>query len=148
MNVHDLLDLDIDSHLTISTEVFTLAGKSVIELEDGSRSVWLFADEDLFLALSPDAEEMMLFTLLETAVEKDDEVVVESGKDYEFSYEDRGNIKKSEGESPYDEGVDLEFADYEADDGDVVRIITNTFNGESQSFRGHIVTDEDILRQE
>ena len=148
MNVHDLLNLDIDSHLTISTEVFTLAGKSVIELEDGSRYVWLFADEDLFLALSPDAEEMMLFTLLETAVEKDDEVVVESGKDYEFSYEDRGNIKKSDGESPYDEDDDLEFADYEADDGDVVRIITNTFNGESQSFRGHIVTDEDILRQE
>jgi len=148
MTVPDILELDIDSHLTISTEVFTLAGKSSVELEDGSKYFWLFADEDLFLAINPDAEEMMLFSVLETPVEKDDEVVVEQGKDYEFSYQDQGNVIKSEGESPYDTGDDLEFSDYEADDGDVVRIITNSFNGEERSFVGHIVTEEDILRQE
>lgn len=148
MHVPDLLELEIDSHLTISTEVFTLAGKSRVRLEDGSRYDWLFADEDLFLAINPDAEEMMLFSLLETSLEKDDEVVVENGKDYEFSYQDRGNVVRSEGDSPYDQGDDLEFSDYEADDGDVIRIITNSYNGEERSFLGRVVTEEDILHQE
>lgn len=148
MNVEELLELEIDSHLTISTGVFTLTATSEVELEGETIHRWLFGSEDLLLAIKPEEEEMMLFTLLETTVEKDDNIVVEQGKDYEFSYQDRGHVKTAAGAGPYDENDELEFSDYEADDGDVIRLITNTFNGEERAYLGHMVTEEDILRQE
>lgn len=145
MNLHDLLDLDLDTHLTVSTEVFTLAAKLFVKMEDGVKHTWMFADEELLLSVNPDAEEIMLFSAVETNVDKDDEVIVLQGKDYEFSYEDRGGVISAEGDSPYDEGADIEYSDYEAGDGDVVRMITNIYNGEEKTFVGRVITEEDIV---
>jgi hypothetical protein len=145
MTVKNILQSELGSHFTISTEVFTLVAKLEIELEGGAKRNWLVADEDLLLAVNPEAEEMKLFSIIETPIEKDDDIVIEQGKEYELGYEDRGTVVYSDGEGFYDEGDELELAEYEADDGDTIKLITNTFNGEEKVMLGKTVTEEDVL---
>lgn len=148
MNVKHLLTLEIGANLTISTEVFTLAGRLRVRLEGGTETTWLFAEEDLLLSIQPDSEELFLFSIVEQQLERDDNIVIEQGKEYEFSYEDRGAVETAEGESPYDEGDDIALSDFESDEGSVVRIITNSYNGEETSYVGRIVTEEDIIEND
>lgn len=148
MNVKHLLTLEVGANLTISTEVFTLVGRLRVRLGDGTEATWLFAEEELLLSIQPDSEELFLFSIVEQQLERDDNIVIEQGKEYEFSYEDRGAIETSEGEGPYDEGDDVEFSDFESDDGSLVRIITNSYNGEETSYVGHIVTEEDVIEND
>lgn len=148
MNVKEILESELGGHFAISTEVFSLMAKLEIELEGEAKQNWLLAKEDLLLAINPDDDEMKIFSLVETPIEKDDAIIIEQGKEYELGYEDRGKVTSAEGEGLYEDGDELEFAEYEADDGDVIRIVTNTFNGEETVMIGRVVTEEDIILNE
>jgi hypothetical protein len=145
MKVQKLLTTDLGTELSVSNEPFMLQSKLTLRLEGGVDAHWLFAENGAALAINPETEEMLFLRPVEKEIEHDDEVVVESGKDYEFSYEDRGFVEALGGEGVFDEGDELEFMDYEAGDGDRVRIVTNTYNGEERVFVGNVVTEEDIV---
>ena len=148
MNVTELLALEPGVNLTVFTDTFSLKGNLLVNLEGDATSAWLFSEEGSMLSINPEADEMMLFKAMESELEVDDDIVVESGKDYEFSYEDRGEVESVDGLAPYDEAEELEFTDYEAADGSRIRVITNTFNGEQKAFIGNVVTEDDVIVNE
>jgi len=148
MTFKEIQNADLDTELTIMTELFTVHSRLEVQLEGGPTTYWLFSGSDLLLSLNPEADELFLFRRTEGEVEKDDDMVVEGGKDYEFSYEDRGAITSSEGLMVYNEGEVLEFADYESDDGSRVRLVTNTYDGEEEAFVGQVITEDDVVVNE
>ncbi len=148
MLVNELLDTEVGANLTVSTETFTLNSQLPIHLEGGVQNRWFFSEEGLFLSVNPETEEMLLFTPVDTELERDDDIIVEGGKDYELSYEDRGTVQDTDGDGPYSADDELEFCDFEADDGTRIRIVTNTFNGEEDAYVGRVVIEEDIISNE
>ncbi len=148
MHVDKLLRADLGTRFTVFTEPFTLESKLTMKLEGGLSNYWFFDGERMFLAVDPEAEEIIIFSPVESQIEKDDDIVVEGGKDHEFSYEDHGTVDEVEGDAPFDQGDELSFTDYEADDGSRIRIITNDYNGEEKIFSGQVVTDDDIRRKD
>lgn len=143
--MNKLLASELGAELSVANEPFVLQSKLTLKLEGGVNAHWLFSNSGTCLSINPETEEILILRPVEKEIEHDDEVVVESGKDYEFSYEDRGAVEELGGEGVFDEGDELEFMEYEAGDGDRVRIVTNTYNGEERAFVGNVVTEEDIV---
>ncbi len=145
MRFTDLLSLRLSTNLSVNNEPFTLVGKLTLDLEGGEPNYYLLSEMGTILSVHPRSEEMVLFRQAESQIERDDDIVVEGGKDYEFSYEDRGVISETQGEVFFEEGDELSFIDYEADDGARIRAITNEYSGDEKFYVGSVVTEEDIL---
>ncbi len=147
MTIEDLLhDFEPGDELAVLNEPFSYKSKAVITLEGGDLRYWLFSDEENMLAVAPDDEEIVFFHLLDQTVEPDDSMVLVGGKEYEFSYEDSGTVTETEGDLNAEVDDKFLITDYESEDGDIVRLVTNESNGEVQAYLGKIVVEDDIKK--
>lgn len=132
--------------MTVLNEPFSLKSKAVITLDGGDIRHWLFADEEKMLAISPDDEEIIFLRLLDEEVEPQDGIILIGGTEYEFSYEDSGVISKTIGELNAEEEDRIAIADYESENGEILRTVTNENNGEKEAYLGKMVVEDDILK--
>ncbi|MBI4435636.1 DUF4178 domain-containing protein [Candidatus Uhrbacteria bacterium] len=144
MNIKRLYKLDLGNVVTIFNEPFTYVGHSAIELDSGHRLRWLYDDEGRMLSVAPQDEELILFREIEDEIEPEDEMIMFQGKEYEFEYEDAGNVLESEGEALADADDRFLFSDYQTKGGEIVRLVENESTGESTAYVGVYVSDEDI----
>lgn len=143
MTLKELLSLSLNDSISVFNQPFAYVGRSEIKLDDGSIMYWLFNDEDGMLSVAPDEEELVLFDHLEDEVEADDSVFFH-GKEYEFSYESAGKIFASEGETEMELDDRYLFSEYESSEGEKLRIVTNENTGETDSYLGRTVSEEDL----
>jgi hypothetical protein len=147
MTIEQILhDFEPGDELTVLNEPFSYKSKAVITLDGGDVRYWLFSEEDNMLTLSPDDEEIVFFRYLEEEVEPEDEMALVGGKEYEFSYEDAGVVTEIDGEMNAEEDDRFSIADYEGENGDSIRLLTNENNGEVISYHGKIVVEEDVAK--
>lgn len=147
MTIEQILhDFEPGDELTVLNEPFSYKSKAVITLDGGDVRYWLFSEEENMLSISPDDEEMMLFRYLDEEVEPEDEMVLVGGKEYEFSYEDAGVVTETDGDLNAEEEDRFAIADYESENGDTVRLVTNENNGEVSAYQGKIVVEDDVAK--
>lgn len=144
MNIKRLLKLELGDAVSIFNEPFTYVGHAKIELDSGHKLRWFYDDEGRMLSIAPQDDELILFHEIEDEVEPEDEMILFQGKEYEFSYEDAGNVLESEGDSSTEEEDRFMFSDYQASGGEIIRLIENENTGESSVYTGIFVSDEDI----
>ena len=144
MNIKHLLKLDLGTAISIFNEPFTYVGQAKIELDGGHTMRWLYDDDGRMISVAPQDEELILFREIENEEEPEEEVLLYQGKEYEFSYEDAGNVLETEGDSVTEEEDRFMFSDYQAAGGEIIRLIENENTGESMAYLGKFVSDEDI----
>jgi len=146
MTIEELLHhLEPDTSLTVLNSPFFFTGKARIVLDGGDTRVWLYGEDGDVLAVSPDAEEIVMFEAIDTDIEPQGGMVLYQGNEFEFSYEDNGAVTETEGAVGIEEGDSYGINDYESDAGEIVRLITNHNTGDQQALFGKIVVEEDIL---
>ncbi|MBI2475334.1 DUF4178 domain-containing protein [Candidatus Uhrbacteria bacterium] len=143
MTLQELLSLPLNETVSVFNQPFEYVGRAEITLDDGSKMYWLFNDEDGMLSVAPDEEELITFDHLEDEVEADDSIFLH-GKEYEFSYEGAGKITSSDGETDMELDDRYLFSEYESSDGEKLRIISNENTGETDSYLGRIVSEDDL----
>lgn len=144
MKISDLLSLDLGESVSVANEPFTKIGQAEMKLNDGTKMFWLYDDEDHMLSVAPDEDELVLFQKIQEEIEPSDMILFQN-KEYEFSYEDGGVVKKIEGDPFVDEEDHVVFSDYESKEGEIVRLITNENSGEVSGYCGRTVSEEDLL---
>lgn len=146
MTIEELLHhLEPDTSLTVLNSPFLYSGKARIILDGGESRIWLYGEDGDLLAISPDAEEIVLFETIDTGIEPQDGMALYQGDEFEFSYEDNGIVAETEGTVGVEEGDNYGINDYESDAGEIVRLITNHNTGDQQALFGKVVVEEDIL---
>lgn len=143
MMIKDLLHLELGESVSVFNKPFLYGGKARITLDNETKLYWFFDDEDGMLAISPEDEELYLFTQIDEELEPD-EVVLFQNKEYEFSYEDAGVVAEIEGEVEMEEDDRYLFSDYQSADGEIVRLVSNENTGEAVGYVGRIVSEDDI----
>lgn len=144
MNIKRLYKLKLGDVVTVFNKPFTYVGHAAIELDSGHKLRWLYDDEGRVLCVSPQDEELILFHEIEDELEPEDEVLMYQGKEYQFDYEDAGNVLESEGESVVEEEDRFIFSDYQMQGGEIIRLIENETTGESSAYVGTYASDEDV----
>ncbi len=146
MKIKDLLSNVLqNAELMVANEPFTFSGKATIELEGGEARYWLFSSNGGMISVSPDDEELTYFRMLDEEVEPENETVGYAGKDFEFSYEDVGSVTSVEGDAQIESDERYAFADYEADDGETIRLVHNENSGNKLVFIGSLVGEDDVV---
>ncbi len=149
MTIPELLKkLEPETDLMISNEPFAYSGKAKMTLDGGDERFWLFNADGWMLTIAPSDEELVYYRQVDEMLEPDGETVGYRGVDYEFSYEDAGTASETEGETAVELEERYRFADYESDEGERVRIVTNESTGESRSFVGSVISEDDVVRVE
>jgi len=143
MTTDELLSVEIGSRVSVFNRPFHYAGRTALMLDDGSQMFWLYGENDQLLSVSPDEEELILFEALEDEIESDDSVFFR-GKEYEFSYENAGKISAVEGEADTEPDDRYLFSEYEATDGEVLRLVTNENTGQVAGYIGRTVSEDDL----
>lgn len=143
MTIKELLSLDLSESVSIFNHPFLYVGRSELVLDDESKVYWLYSDEDELLSVSPEEEELVLFEKLEDEFEQD-ETVFFRGKEYEFNYENAGRISTIDGETDTEVEDRYVFTEYQALEGERLRIISNENTGEILAYLGRIVSEEDL----
>jgi hypothetical protein len=105
---------------------------------------WLYDSESRLLTIAPSDEELMIFSAIEEELEPENEVMLYMNKEYEFSYEDAGTTNEIVADTDMEEEGPFMFVDYQAAGGGVIRVISNTNTGESITYVGQTVSEEDI----
>lgn len=148
MTIEELIHrLRPGAEMTVANEPFTYAGRIEVTLEGGDVRYWLY-DDGTVLGVSADDEEIVAFKTVDEDLEPQGGMIFFRGKEYEFTYQDDGSITSVDGEVPNEEGDKVAFSDFEADDGSLVRIVTNENTGEKEILAGGLVTEEEILNVE
>lgn len=143
MTIKDLLSLDLGDSVSIFNHPFTYVGRSEVTLDDESVVFWLYGDDDELLSVSPDDEELVLFEYSEDELEPDD-MIFFRGKEYEFNYENAGRITGIEGEASTEQDDRYTFHEYQSLEGERLRLISNENTGESQTYLGRVVSEDDL----
>ncbi len=144
MNIKRLFKLGLGDIVSIFNKPFTYVGYAQIELDGGHISRWLYDDEGRMLCVSPQDEELILFREIEDELEPEEELIIFQGKEYAFEQEGAGTVQESEGESPTEEDERFLFSDYQTQGGEIVRLVENETTGESTTYVGTFVSDEDV----
>lgn len=144
MTINELFSLESGDGISILNEPFHYVGHAEIQLDNGQEMRWLYDRESRLLTIAPSDEELMVFDPVEEELEPENEVILYMNKEYEFSYEDAGTTNEIVGETDMEEEGPFIFSDYQAAGGGVIRIISNTNTGESITYVGQTVSDEDI----
>ncbi len=139
-----LNDVKTGVELVVANRPFLLSGKATIELAGGDLLHWLFDRDGAMIAISPNDEEIFLFSPISDELEPDEEGVTYHGVDYEFSYEDEGTVNEVEGSAELDADDRYRLADYENEDGERVRIITNEDTEDTLAYAGTLIVEDDI----
>jgi hypothetical protein len=144
MTIKDLLKIHLGDAVNISNKPFIYVGHTQIDLDDGQTIRWLYDDEGSMLSVSREDEEIIFFNEIEEELEPDGETIVYANKEYEFSFEDMGEIANVEGEGVGEEEDRYIYSDYQTTDGDVLRLVNNETTGERLSYHGKYVSEDDI----
>ncbi len=144
MNIKRLYKLHLGDVVNVQNKPFTYVGHSQIELDNGHRLRWFYDDENRMLSVAPQDEEIIFFREIEDEIEPEDEIITFQEKEYTFDYEDAGNVLESEGEVMAEEDDRFLFSDYQAQGGEIIRLVENESTGESLAYVGVYVTDEDV----
>lgn len=144
MNIKRLYKLKLGDVVTVFNKPFTYVGYAQIELDSGHRLRWLYDDEGRMLSVSPQDEEIILFHEIDEELEPEEEVLMYQGKEYQFDYEDAGNVLESDGEAVAEEEDRFLFSDYQMQGGEIIRLIENESTGESSAYVGTYASDEDV----
>jgi len=147
MTIDDILELaQIGQELSVLNSPFKIHGRITITLAGGDDVVWIFSDEEKLLTVNPVTDEILVLTRMEDDLNGDEEAVAFQGKEYEFSYEDNGEISGGEDGDDYDVGEKVSFKDFESEDGQIVRMV-NTSGAEDQlNYAGQALLDDDIVK--
>jgi|GEM_PF-596102 len=149
MKIEEILHhLKPGTELMIANRPFTYGGKATVELDGGDLRYWLFDADGNMLSVSPDDEELMLFEPVGEELEPEDDLVTYDGRDHEFSYDDAGRVATVEGEADVEEDARYKIADYEDDDGALVRLLTNEDTEDVYAYTGSVVVEDDIVAVE
>ncbi len=144
MNIQDLLSTDLQTNLSVSNDPFFYVGRAEITLDDGAKLFWFFSDDEGMLSIAPQEEELIIFEKIEDEIETSDTIFYRS-KEYEFNYEDAGNVTSIDGDPLAEEEDRYMFSDYQAAGGEVLRVVLNENTGETLIYHGHTVSDEDVV---
>ncbi len=139
-----LKEIKTGVELVVANRPFLLSGKATIELAGGDLLYWLYDRDGAMIAISPDDEEIFFFSRISDELEPDEEGVTYHGVDYEFSYEDEGTVNEIEGSAEVDADERYRLADYENEDGERVRIITNEDTEDTFAYAGSLIVEDDI----
>lgn len=143
MTIKNLLSLELGGRVSIFNQPFTYAGRTQLNLDDGSQVFWLYSDDDEMLSISPDDEELILFEILEDEIEPDESVFFR-GKEFEFSYENNGKITGVEGDAETEMEDRYMFGEYQSPEGERLRLVTNENTGETSAYFGRVVSEDDV----
>jgi hypothetical protein len=147
MNLDEINEYANPGHeFLVQNSPFVVNGRLTITLEGSEFNYWLLADDGRMLSLNPDADEIIVFSPVSDELSGDDEAVVLQGKEYEFTYEDGGMISDLEGETDLDLEDEINFKDYEAEDGEKVRSATIMPSGDKYNYIGQVALDDDIKK--
>jgi len=144
MTFEHLTQLQPGTEITVANNAFSCGGRAVITLEGADRRFWVFNTDGGMLSIAPNDGEIILFQEIDEEVEPEGEMVLFRNKEYEFSYEDVGSISEGEGKFAGEIEDQVTIADYEAEDGEVVRIVTNQNTGDSLAYLGNTVVEDDV----
>lgn len=143
MDIKDLLEITLSKSISVFNEPFRYMGRAEITLDNGAVLYWMYDDGDVMFAVAPDEEELVLFHKIEEEIEPSD-VILYQNKEYEFSYEDAGKITEIIGNPEADEDDRYLFSDYQSQDGETIRIITNENTGEIHKYIGKTISEDDL----
>lgn len=144
MTIAQLIRLAPDTNITVSNKPFACAGSCILSLDgDGKRS-WIFEEDGGMLAVCAEDEEIISFESIDEEMEPEGGMILYRGKEFEFSYEDAGAVSKAAGDVEAEDDDRYAFSDYESDEGEIVRLVTNENTGEVKGFFGRMVVEEDI----
>jgi hypothetical protein len=132
--------------LQVLNSPFVYDGKVTINLEGGEKMYWIFSQEDRMLSVNPGLDEVVAFLPFEEDVEGDSEALMHRGEEYEFSYEDKGSVEGSLDGADYDEGAKITLRDFEAEDGEIIRVANSTHLEDPINFIGQAALEDDILQ--
>ena len=144
MDIPTLFKLEIGETVRISNEPLTLAGRSTITFEGGDELVWLFDEDERILSIAPEEEELFLFEKIDEEIEPDEEGIFFQGKEYEFHYKDTGVITDVEGDVITEPDDNYTYMDYQAKNGEVLRIVSNENTGEIGVYIGNTASEDDL----
>tara|TARA_Y100000031_G_scaffold140176_1_gene167630 strand:- start:1049 stop:1495 length:447 start_codon:yes stop_codon:yes gene_type:complete len=146
MTINDIFEhAKVGGQLQVLNSPFVYDGKITLTLEGGDKLFWIFSEDDRMLSVNPTTEEVIAFIPLEENVEGDAEAVMHHGEEYEFSYEDKGQVELAEDGADYDEGSQVTFKDFESEDGEIIRLATSTHLEDPINFIGKATLEDDIL---
>ena len=143
MKIEKILQLNPGTRISVLNQPFIYMGRSEITLDDGSKLFWLYNDDEGMMTVVPTDEELVLFENVDEEIETSETIFFRS-KEFEFNYEDAGNVTGIDGESVTEEEDRYLFSDYQSSDGEVLRIISNENTGERGVFFGKTVAEEDV----
>ncbi len=143
MNISQLLLTELGESVSVLNQPFQYMGRAEVTLDDGTKIFWLYNDNEGLLSVAPDTEELILFDRVHDEVEPSD-VILYQGKEFEFNYEDAGNVTAIEGDSETEEDDRYLFTDYQSKDGQTLRLISNENTGEAGVYFGKILSEDDI----
>lgn len=145
MTIAELITISSGAEFNVLNEPFSFAGRADITLEGGDTRHWLYNADGGMLAISPNDDEILSFDLVEEEIEPQGDTILFGGKEYEYSYEDSGVVSCVEGRCEAEDDDRLTFSDYEAEDGEVIRVVASENTGETAVYFGNTVVEEDIL---
>jgi hypothetical protein len=147
MTIEDILHhTEPGDELTVDNEPFSYKSKIVVTLDGGDIVHWLYSEDDNILSISPVADEILFFRFLDEDVEPDEDGVFIGGIAYESSYEDNGVGTEVVGEVNAEEEDKFQFREYESENGERVRLLTNESNGEVLAYIGKLLVDDDVAK--
>ena len=144
MTIEQLLKLELGRSVSVFNEPFVYLGRAELDLEGGQKMIWFYNDGDGMLSVTPGDDELVIFEKIDEELEPDGEMILYQNKEYEFSYEDAGNVSALEGESITEDDDRYIFSDYESTDGKVLRVVSNENTGENGAYLGLVVSEDDL----
>ena len=122
----------------VRDKTFHTRSVETVILDTGENVYWAYGDAGVWLSVDPGGEEIMQFEDIDEELEPEDDVVVYSGNDYEFSYEGTATLKDDDTAALY------RFQEFENSDGHRIRLTTDEGNGDTTVSSGAVVTEEEI----
>ena len=145
MTIEQFLAKEPGESASVFNEPFTHVGHAIITLKGGQEMRWLYDDGDeRMISVVADEDELVLFEKIQELIEAEDDAVLYQNKEYEFTYADAGMVTEVVGESVTEVKDKYTFTDYEAQNGELIRIINNENTGENSAYLGRVVGEDDF----
>ncbi|MFH1142733.1 MAG: hypothetical protein ABIH67_00980 [Candidatus Uhrbacteria bacterium] len=135
-----------ENKLQVLNSPFVYTGKTTLNLEGGEDVFWIFAEDERMLSVNPTTDEVVAFMPYEEELSVEEDAIVYRGEEYELSYEDKGSVTSSEDGADFDDDTQVSWRDYEAEDGEIIRIIQTTQHEDPISYIGQATLEDDILK--
>ncbi|MBT4857408.1 hypothetical protein HON52_04460 [Candidatus Uhrbacteria bacterium] len=140
MNIQDLLSrLQEEQPVLVKSLSFDPDTIDQAVLDTGESVYWIRNESGRWLSIDIGSDEIMLFEEADEDVDPSEAIVVFRNKDFEFSYEGKGNVID-------EDGVVIEpvtFKDFESE-GELLRVVISDVTGDRVVSIGQIVAEDDV----